>query len=459
MELAAPPRKKRARAASTAPKVYAKGPIPYQVSAANRYWRIKKDLPADQYWKKRYWRRRITGKGDYVMNPRKSFGQRWGGYAGSRVGEFLGGAASRLLGLGDYKVKRNVLAGRLPEVTNVSSGGGTVIRFQEYLGDVITSATAGQFLINTYLINAANPNTFPFLSQIAANYEQYEFEGLVFEFRSTSADALNSINTALGSVMMATQYDTFDTPFASKTEMLNYEYSTSAKPSCNTLHMVECEPRQTAQPLYYTLFNSAVPTGADPRLYHLGVFTIGTTGFQGTSVNIGELHVTYQVRLLKPKLYMALGDEIRTYNAVTPIQTGAYNNTNPLGLVPLQGPFAGSLPVNTAGIIVNQTNMTITFPATNALLYWRVEMIWQAANAVAVALPAITTTTNLTLVSPLNLAGATTVVQCGYLLGYSQTGNGLPAVLTLGTLGTLPSGATQQFLIRIFNANPATAGL
>nr|AQU11775.1 capsid protein [Cruciviridae sp.] len=458
MELAAPPRKKRARAASTAPKVYQKGAIPYQVSAANRYWRIKKDLPADQYWKKRYWRRRITGKGDYVMNKKHSFGQRWGGYAGSRFGEWAGGALQRLVGLGDYKVRKNVLAGTLPEVFNMPTGGGTIIRFQEFLGDVITSATPGLFNIQQYLINAGNANSFPFLSQIAANYEQYEFEGLVFEFRSTSADALNSVNTALGSVMMATQYDTFDTPFASKTELLNYEYSTSAKPSSNTLHMIECDPRQTAQNLYYTLYNNSVPTGADPRLYHLGVFTIGTTGFQGTSVNIGELHVTYQVRLLKPKLYVALGDEIRMYAATTTVQSGAYTNPLPLGIVPLIG-FGGNPILNSAGLTVNQTTNVITFPATNALLFWRIELIWIATNTVVIAIPSLTLSSNMTNVSQLTIGQGATLNGVSVFLGLQQTGNGLPATLTLGNAGTLPSGTAQQFIIRVFNSNPQNAGL
>lgn len=44
-------------------RVYAKGAIPYAVSAPNRFWRLKKGLPNDVYWKKRYWRRRITGRG------------------------------------------------------------------------------------------------------------------------------------------------------------------------------------------------------------------------------------------------------------------------------------------------------------------------------------------------------------------------------------------------------------
>ena len=65
-----------------------KSPIPYAVSQPNKFWRIKKGLPPADYWRKRYYRRRITGRGDYRMDPEQSFGRRWGGYLGSKLGEY-----------------------------------------------------------------------------------------------------------------------------------------------------------------------------------------------------------------------------------------------------------------------------------------------------------------------------------------------------------------------------------
>nr|WPR18678.1 MAG: capsid protein [Chemarfal virus 68] len=284
------------------------------------------------------YKRKVYGKGDYSstkaaynrnrQNPNyvpstgrtllTSGGELLGSAFGlGELGKTAGKHLSHLFGLGDYSVKSNVfLQGSLPQIYNMPAGGGTIIRFQEYLGDVITSGTANTFSNTSYSINAANDNTFPWLSQIAANYEQYSFEGLIFEYRSTSANALNSTNTALGSVMMATQYDVSDTVFASKAEMLNYEFSNSIKPSENCLHMIECAPRQSTLTELYTLVGNP-PAGFDPRFYNLGRFQIATTGFQGTNVNIGELHVTYQVRLLKPKLFDTIGNDIGycCYNA------------------------------------------------------------------------------------------------------------------------------------------------
>lgn len=218
-------------------------------------------------------------------------------------------------GLGDYKVKKNVLlGGNMPKIENHSGPGGITVQFQEYLGDITTPVQAGNsspFDIKTYLINPAVTQTFPWLSQIAANFEQYEIEGMLFGFRTTSADMVtnNSNNLQLGTVIMATQYDVADAVFASKAEMLNYEFASSVKPSEGAVHMIECDPRQTSVNLLYTS-PGPTPAGTDPRLYHLGRFAIATQGFQGSGVTIGELHITYQVRLLKPKLWTGLGQTI-----------------------------------------------------------------------------------------------------------------------------------------------------
>lgn len=393
MEVVAPTTTRKRKQAKVAyvPKAYANPAIPYAVSQPKRFWRIKKDLPAATYWQKRYWRRRITGRGDYTMNPSHSYGQQWGGYLGSRAGEFLGGAAQTMLtglvtGMGDYSVKRNIfMSGRLPEIVNQPTGGGTIIRFQEYLGDVFTSSVAGAFDIQSYLLNAANSDTFPFLSQVACNYEQYEIEGLLFSFKSTSANALNSVNTALGSVMMATQYDILDAPFASKLEMLNYEFSTSAKPSTDTVHMIECEPRQSTISNLYTLDKGQIaPPNADPRMYHLGKFSIATTGFQGVSVNIGQLHVTYQIRLLKPKLYATLGlsNLAFRYECTDGPTTSAYTDLDPLGTELVQSTTA-TFQSPPCGVTLIANN--IHLPYTTREVIYQIQINWLGNPATPVA--------------------------------------------------------------------------
>lgn len=80
------------------------------------------------------------------------------------IGKAAGGALSNILGLGDYEVKENVfMEGRLPQMVNMPGGGGTIIRFQEYISDIYTTAdiaNPASFNIQSFLINAANSDTF-----------------------------------------------------------------------------------------------------------------------------------------------------------------------------------------------------------------------------------------------------------------------------------------------------------
>lgn len=303
-------------------------------------------------------------------------GSAMGGPVGTAVGSALGGIAgyglAKVMGYGSYKIKKNVfMEGRLPQMVNMPSGGGTVIRFQEYLSDVYTTADIsdpGKFDIQSFLINPANSKTFPWLNQIASNYEQYFIEGMLFEFRSTSANALNSTNTALGSVLLCTNYDVAEPVFRSKAEMLNYEYSNSVKPSHNCVHMIECAPNQSVLTGLYTL-DGAVPPNTDSRLYHLGRFSIATVGFQAANVNIGELHVTYQIRLLKPKLYAELGlanDWALLQNA------GTWSNASPLG-----GTWSKDVLDN---IDARVESGTCIIPASSVIKSYRIEIFWNGVS-------------------------------------------------------------------------------
>lgn len=364
--------------------------------------------------------------------------------AGSLLGKGLsiaGRTAAKFFGLGDYEIKRNVLmSGNLPEVYNMPKGGGTIIRYQEYLGDIITSSTPGDFKIDAYNIQPGLPASFPWLSQIAANYEQYSLEGIVYQFKSTSANALNSVNTALGSVMLATNYDVSDPPFVSKSEMLNYEYSSSCKPSESVLHMIECDPKQSVLTELYTR-TGELPSNKDLKFYDLGKFQIATVGFQGTSVNIGELHVTYQVRLLKPKLFSTLGEDIANY------QTGCtdYTNALPLG----SGTYVPNAS-NNMDLVVTGTSMR--FPLSNVPETFLVYLAWQGATPVAfVGSPIVTAVQCTAIGNTLNIVPpvGTTIQGCCYSFIVKTLGLGTNPVLNFSTDKVLPAG-NNNVQIRVF---------
>lgn len=231
-----------------------------------------------------------------------------GGPVGGAVGSFLGGKIGHLVeqitGFGDYKVVENsIMKGGLspPTVVNTTNKGGVIVRHREYIGDVLATSnfTLQTFTINPGLLNSLQ-GAFPWLAQFANSYEQYRFRGLLFEFQSTSSDALlsSATSTALGTVSMATQYDVSQPNFTDKRTMLNYEFANSRKPSCSFIHPVECKQSQTPFKYYFTR-SGAVPSGADPGRFDFCKFSIATEGMQAPGGVLGELWVTYEIEFLK----------------------------------------------------------------------------------------------------------------------------------------------------------------
>ena len=269
---------------------------------------------------------RLRGHGAYTYDnpgPWGRIGSATGGMIGSALGTpyGLGKPASmigkklgsylhyigKIFGSGDYVtssagVNSNILmhGNDSHQIPSFGSGKQEVrIRHREYLGDILSSNVAGAFNLQSFALNPGLDASFPWLSQVCgATFQQYRINGMVFEFRSMSSDALNSTNTALGSVVMATDYDSKDNAFSSKQQMENTMFGVSCKPSSCMLHAIECARSQTSVSELY-IRASDVPSGADIRLYDLGRFSIATQGCQGTNVNLGELWVSYDISLIK----------------------------------------------------------------------------------------------------------------------------------------------------------------
>lgn len=199
-----------------------------------------------------------------------------------------------------------VLGGNPPTVQN--SSGGFIIRHREFIGDLNTSQA---FVNNSLPLNPGIQATFPWLAEVAANFEEWVPRGIVFEFKSTSSDAVVSTNAnaALGTVIMATEYNPYNGSFANKQQMENYEWAKSCKPSQSMLHGVECSPKHNTQRSYFVRTQS-VPTGQDIRLYDLGAFQIATVGMQSNGAACGELWISYEIELRKPRIQVGVaGDD------------------------------------------------------------------------------------------------------------------------------------------------------
>jgi len=231
-----------------------------------------------------------------------------GGALGTYGGNLIGQGLQSITGQGDYTVgpskpKYNTLTNSTDIPQFKTKGRTNVVAHREYLGDVYSGPTLASgttdYDVNTYSLNPGLQASFPWLHDVAKNYEEYIIHGMVFEYKSTSADALNSTNTALGTVIMGTQYNVNSAAFVNKQQMENYEFSQSARPSVNQLHAIECSPKETPIEILFTRTGTQTD---DLRLYDLAKFSIATQGMQAANVNIGELWCTYHIELLKPKI-------------------------------------------------------------------------------------------------------------------------------------------------------------
>jgi hypothetical protein len=308
-----------------------------------------------------------------------------GGIAGSRiggmfgnsalgmgVGKWLGSGIGSILGSGDYQ-----MSGPQPQY-NVISNGSQIPKFsttrqtnivchREYLGDILGSTG---FTNVPYVLNPGVSSTFPWLSSVAANYQEYRFHGLVFEFRSLITDFVTG--GAPGVIIMATNYNSDAIDYANKQQMENSEYAVSVKPTLNLMHGIECALGQTILPTKY-IRTGPVPVGQDLRLYDQGIFQFATQQ-NPVGQDLGELWVSYCVEFLKPILPIVESDAGPGLHSVRNTPSTA----SPFGLVQVKQ--TGSLNAVVSGSLV-----TINNAQTGS--YYMIVIDWDGGSTTTVSYP------------------------------------------------------------------------
>lgn len=255
--------------------------------------------------------------------------------------------------------------------------GALVISHKEYVQDITGSSL---FVNNAFPINPGDPALFPWLCQIACNYDEYEFKGLVFTYRTVTTD-LSTTSAQLGTVMMACNYNAGSVPFGTKQELLQYDGAGDVKISHDLMFGIECDPRKNGLGgILYVAPNGTVPAGQDIKTYMLGLFQIATNQCI-TNGQIGELWVSYKVVLRKPKFGTASGlalpcsaliAQTSTSSGQTIKISGQYNNledviyggSTPQSVAWCQGstPVAGYITNVTGSVFNNLTASPQSFP-------------------------------------------------------------------------------------------------
>lgn len=181
-----------------------------------------------------------------------------------------------------------------PRITGspYSADGSIVVVHREYFGD-LTSSSSGIWKSQNYNINPANPSLFPWLSQLAVNFEQFTIEKLHVAYE-TSCSTSNA-----GSVMIAVDYDPGDEIPQSKVELMAIPGAVRSPLWQETIF--KADNRLLNRGLVHFIMGSAQDTtssayDANTSCGSLVVATIGAAITQP-----GDLYIDYKIKLSGPQ--------------------------------------------------------------------------------------------------------------------------------------------------------------
>lgn len=320
----------------------------------------------------RYYGRALGGLAGKLLGSRFGLApelEKLGGLAGDKLTDLIHGRGM-YTGRGAYSTNTNELMASSglssPQFMSVpDESGSLIVKHREYVGDIFAppAATVSDFTVQAFPLNPGLEQTFPWLSQIAQNYEEYELVQCVFEFVSTVQD-INSANGQVGTVISATQYNPSELDFTDKPAMAAYAHSVSGKSTDNQTHGVECDPAKLSGSEGKYIRANPVLVGEDLKTYDHGRFQIATHNIPAAmaSGTLGELYVNYCVKLRKPKFFTGRGLGVTRFLAVGDVTSGS-GNTIALPFGTDSGTLVGRQN-NLAIRVVRATNLiTLTFPA------------------------------------------------------------------------------------------------
>lgn len=383
----------------------------------------------------------------------RKVGRKAGGLVGfGSAGGRLGSALAALTGHGDYQVVSNSLMGR-----GQTSAAGLLfdkrgrrgVRFirREFIGNVTTSTT---FVNRSYPINPGLASSFPWFSQIAANYDEWVPNGICYEFKSFLAD-FNGTNATLGNVIGGFEYDSLDPTYATKVEMESSVGAISLRGNQDGIFGAECSRMERSAPTLYTRTGS-IPLGGTVTNYDLGNFQLATTGFSNSTDLAGELWITYDITLFKEQL---VGGQVGNTLQMVNVQGATPSNTSPIGSLATIGSATqyGTLKL---GLIPSNTTSpdVISLPSYIGTGSYRFVFRWFGSSSAAITFPTLLGV-NMSLISsngapdlnfgPLTTNGTGTFFVAILDRTFQVTAPG--ASLTVAHDGSLPLGSTAFTLV------------
>lgn len=205
-----------------------------------------------------------------------------------------------------------------------------LVKHKEYVTSVF--GTNAPLRNVTGVCNPSNAGSFPWLSTLAFNFDKYRFVRLHYEFVPSCP------TTTPGRVAMYFDTDVASTPPTNKAELHSFEGVVDAPSWSSVALRVRCD----------NVIRFADQAQSDPRLVDLGQITIATYG-TGSSVDIGDVYVDYEIELIRP----VGGKPLATYyvggNANSVLISG-----------PVYATIAGTTGITFTALTTGTFNITIT---------------------------------------------------------------------------------------------------
>lgn len=183
---------------------------------------------------------------------------------------------------------------------------------REYVMRVVVPSNPAEFSVTSLSVNPGLSGVFAWLSQIAANYDEYELIRCIFHYKPVISVASQS--GAMGSIVIACNYNAGAPKFESFREMVEYEGAMETRICDPALFGIECDPKKGVSGSHMFVRTGSVPMDEDIKTYDTGLFQIATSDVNASDYPagtlLGHLYVEYKVVLGKPKLYASLGKSI-----------------------------------------------------------------------------------------------------------------------------------------------------
>lgn len=359
-------------------------------------------------------RGRLRGRGGFfgglkkvwnrVKAPLKTVASAAGTAAlGSLKRQFLGSGAYTSAFVTDGKTFRTKSGAAIRPVGEF----GVQITMRESIA-TIYSSTAWKSRV--YRINPGLDDSFPWLSKVANNFQQYRYDQLIYTFESSTPQSVGMF-TSVGVVLGVAIMNPDQAQPTNQMMMEQTQFCSATKPTDSVDIPVECDPREGGSGI------KPIRVGEVAGGYHdydAGYLQIATINQPADDVALGRLYVTYTVTLFNP-IYRGAGSGANYAHYRSTTASTVVLGTTQTKVVDQIGLTIASAAANIG---------TIDFPAGSSGTYL-IQIWWASATAASPCATIVPTLTNMAFVPTLFGGGA------GYMQAPQPSGAGAQESVTI----------------------------